>query len=101
MIHDTKYRYENFIYDYINELLEQKDKLIVFISAKDTPGTIINNSLNAQLQSLGFKSDFTRLHWHGFCAIINQGVVVEEKSCYDCSVECKGQINDITFFSIR
>lgn len=95
---NLQYRQETLFFHYIELLRERKDNLLIFISAKDTPGMSINGALCKQLQSLGLRSDFMHLHWNGYCAVINRGCVIEEKAIYNQIAECDGTVENIKYY---
>ena len=96
-MNDLAYRQETLVYEYIRLLQENKNNLIIFVSAKDTPGMSVTETLNKQLHVLGLTKDFTNLHWYGYCAVINRGKVIIERAEYDHCVACSGTVNGVNF----
>ena len=85
---------EDNIFNYLTKLKRNcKDKIII-ISAKDTPGSAINPELQVKLSSLGIGTNLQDKHWHGYLAVINDGVVMSEQCIYDSNVEANITLND-------
>ena len=91
----SDYRNETLIYEYLDKLNAQKSELLIFLAIKDTPGMSVTQLLNAKLNALGLKSNFLKMHWHGYCAVIHRGDVVFEKSIFDKAVSCNGSVEGV------
>lgn len=71
------------IFEYINDLVEQKENLVIAVAAKDTPGMSFTLELCAQLKKLGLSADFMNAHWCGYIALIYKGVTIKEECKYE------------------
>lgn len=83
------------IYEYIFRINSIKNKLLIVISAKDTPGMSISDKLYSQLKMLGLKSSLNHAHWCGYIAVIFRGVVIYENCEYQKKIEYKMQIQEL------
>lgn len=92
----------NDLFTYVQLLGLVKNKYIIALAVKDTPGDNLTEEDVCEIRSLGF-SNFTAVLWHTYVGIIDKGVVVcnlvndirEEPVCYE------GQdINNILKFKI-
>ena len=89
------------ILEYIEQLNQIKEKLLIVITAKDTPGLSINEELQLKLQELGMKIKLTRdKHWCGYVAVLFRGTVVYENCELQSKVEYKGKIEGVELFAM-
>lgn len=61
------------IYEYIDELIKNKNKYIIIISAKDTIGHMLYDRIAALYLELGIKTYLKDKHWRSFIAIMKEG----------------------------
>ena len=85
----VSYISETNIFNYLNSLKSNLDKVTVVVSAKDTPGMSINHDLQSKFEAFGIKTDLTDKHWCGYCAIIHKGISLIEKCEYNQAVSCE------------
>lgn len=71
------------ILNYIDNLVEQKENLVIAVAAKDTPGMSFTPELCAKLNALGLTVDFFHAHWCGYVALIYKGVTIKEECKYE------------------
>lgn len=71
------------IFNYINNLIEQKENLVIAVAAKDTPGLSFTPELCAKLNELGLTADFLHAHWCGYVALIYKGVTIKEECRFE------------------
>ena len=67
------------LHKYIDILASNKDKYIVFIAVKDTPGLALTPETAQKLLSLGINSNLHNRHWRSYAAIIDNGLPVYER----------------------
>lgn len=67
------------INEYLNMLVENREKYIVFLSVKDTPGFLLNEKIAEKIKRLGFQTNLSNQHWHSFIGIVDEARVWCEK----------------------
>lgn len=63
---------------YLAYLQSNKEKYIVVVSVKDTPGLALSPEVATEFRKLGFKTDLVDKHWHSYIGILNAGTVEYE-----------------------
>jgi len=75
---------------YLNELINQKDNMAIFISAKDEASEAITSVLTEDLQNLGISNDLRGKYRQSFCAVITpektEDILDVEKTSIDGSI---------------
>lgn len=81
---------------YLSSLKEKKEKYIICISVKDTPGYELSNTIAQKLFALGLKINLQDKHWHSYLALIDSGKVISEhiSDMYE-PIESSSYINNI------
>ena len=64
---------------YIEQLCILKEKYLICISVKDTPGIVFKQELVPLTKKLGLEISLFNRHWHSYLAVIDNGKVVFEK----------------------
>lgn len=82
------------ILDYLKLLNDKKDKYIIFIAVRDTPGNEINTEISSLLNELGIKNDLIDKLWYSFLAIIDGGVNIMENIAKDIPISFSTDINN-------
>ena len=67
------------VIDYLTVLNENIDNYIILIAVKDTPGMSLSREIAMRFDQLGLKTDLTGKHWHSYAAIIDGGILLDEK----------------------
>lgn len=83
---------ETNIMKYISLLMNEKDNLLIVISAKDTPGMAITQELNKLLNELGTKDTLVNAHWCGYLFVLYRGINIFEQKKYQQRVEYSNYI---------
>lgn len=65
--------------EYLDGLDKVKEKYIICISVKDTPGVQYKNAFSEPMKRLGLSINLEKQHWHSYLAVIDCGHVVYEK----------------------
>lgn len=86
---------ETDIYNYIGKINQEKEHLLIIITAKDTPGLSISDALFQKFHTLGIKADLKNAHWCGYIAVIYCGVVVYEECKYQKKLEYQDVIHHL------
>ncbi len=94
-IFNLDYIFETDINKYLEKINNQKENLAIIISAKDTPGLAITDTVLNNLLKLGIATNLKNKHWCGYSAIIYKGLTVAEKCEYESMVSCEFSINDL------
>ena len=69
----------NNISEYFDYLLDNKERLLIIFSVKDTPGFHFKQNTVQQMKDLGIKTSLQNKHLHSFIGIINKGEVLVDK----------------------
>ena len=84
------YTYSTSFSEYLDMLMELKERLLIIVAAKDTPGMAIPEAVLLKMKKLGFEVELTRKkHWSGYVAVLSRGKSLYESCKYQEVVEYK------------
>ncbi len=67
------------IHEYLHMLAQDKQRYLIVVSVKDTPGFCVDASIDSELRDLGFRVSLQDKHWHSYLGVLDCGKLVEEK----------------------
>lgn len=73
--------------EYFAALSEDKDRYIIAVAVKDTPGIPFSDEYYKAMSLIGVKTSLVNKHWHGYAALVNSGELIDEKCVYNQSVK--------------
>lgn len=65
--------------DYLTILQADKEKYVVLIAVKDTPGFLFIPEYAEKMRQLGLKGELVDKHWHSYIAVVDGGNVLYEE----------------------
>lgn len=66
------------LFKYLEELERVKERYLICISVKDTPGIVFSQELVPLMEKLGLKKSLYEQHWHPYLAVLDRGRNVYE-----------------------
>lgn len=73
--------------EYFTALSEEKDRYLIAIAVKDTPGIPFSDEYYKAMSLIGVKTSLVNKHWHGYAALVNSGELIDEKCVLDQAVK--------------
>lgn len=67
------------IHEYLRQLAQDKQRYLIAVSVKDTPGFCIGETIAQELKALGFEISLQDKHWHSYLGVLNCGQLTAEK----------------------
>ncbi|MBQ8010712.1 MAG: Coenzyme F420 hydrogenase/dehydrogenase, beta subunit C-terminal domain [Ruminococcus sp.] len=67
------------IHEYLRQLAKNKQRYLIAVSVKDTPGFCIDETIAQELKELGLKISLQDKHWHSYLGVLDCGKLLEEK----------------------
>lgn len=80
---------------YLDILITNQNKYIVFIAAMDTPGIALSQPISDKIQRLGASTPLINKHWFGYLAVLAEGRSLLERSEYNHGVSGNISIDGI------
>ncbi len=68
----------NDLHEYLQQLEKDKQRYLIAVSVKDTPGFCIDETITQELSALGFKISLQDKHWHSYLGVLNKGKLAAE-----------------------
>lgn len=79
--------------DYLTILQADKEKYVVLIAVKDTPGFLFTPEYTEEMRQLGLKGELVDKHWHSYIAVVDAGnALYEEVGAAEKKLEYSGII---------